>query len=802
MNSTKRCRHGDMTYRTNDLYIGRSFELYGEFSEGEVELFRRVVHAGQIVLDVGANIGAHTVPLAKLVGRTGRVLAFEPQRTVFYTLCGNVAQNNLELVVHCYHAAVGEQPGTIAVPELDPDAEQNFGGLSLAGVTEPAGLSSVPVIRIDDLRLSKCDFIKIDVEGMERAVLVGASETIRRCRPLLYIEDDRREQSPALRRYLASLGYEMFMHNPLLFNPKNFLDNRENVFGNIVSQNLFAHHVETPSPLGNDPAGMQRVIVERSSMPSGGGPMSFPNGSTSPEANANLNHGLALYSQGLFSEAQAAFQQALAIKPDFAEAHNNLGLTRAAQGSLDEAVAAYRRAIALKPDFAEAHHNLGLALRQLGQLEPGLASCREAARLMPELPQVQNSLGSALQELGRHEEAISSLLEAIRLKPDLAQAHNNLGIAYWQLGRFEEAVASYRRAAELAPDMAEAQSNLATVLRDLGEIEEAKSCYDRALAIKPGYSEARWNRSLLSLLQGDFQRGWSEYECRWTLKTFQRRNCPQPIWDGSPLEGKTILLAAEQGLGDTIQFLRYAPLLQRRGARVVAEVHRPLRRLARTCPGVDKVVVLGESPPHFDTYVPLMSLPRVFNTDLQTIPADVPYLSADAALIEQWRKEVAALPGFKVGIAWRGSPQNAMDRSRSIPLAVFESIARLPGITLVSLQKGVGAEQIAEVADRFSVIDFGSRLDETSGPFMDTAALMKTLDLVITCDSALAHLAGALGVRVWIALMRTPDWRWLLDRDDSPWYPTARLFRQPTLGDWPGTFERLASTLSELVVSF
>lgn len=966
MNKVKRCRWGEIMYRPNDLYIGRSLDLYGEFSEAEVALFRALVKPGQTVLDVGANIGVHTLPLARLVGPSGKVLAFEPQRLVFYMLCGNVAQNNLDHV-HCFHAAVGETPGQISVPELDGAAEQNFGGLELSPTATPPGITKVPLLRIDDLRLAVCHLLKIDVEGMERQVLLGARETIERFRPLLYLEDDRADRSAALRECLASFGYELYVHRPPLFNPNNFAANRQNVFSNIVSANLYAHHRQSPSPIRPEEFGMIRLDLPASAAISSGyelravpgtstsgpkTPASFEEArrqhqagnveravqlyrevlaaepqhaqawyllgaahrsqarlddarialqqavSVSPghadahnhlgvvlaqqgymdeavasfqralklkpentevlnnlglallkqdkpgeaiavfqqalaarpddaKARHNLNRalreqghfeellasqrqtidrrpdspqahndlGLTLYEQSKLDESVAAFRQALALQPDFAEAHNNLGLVRAAQGHHDEAIAAYRRAIACKPTFAEAHNNLGIALRQMGQPEAAVASCREAARLRPELPEAHNNLGSALEELGRYDEAIESLNEALRLRPDFAKAHNNLGIGYWYKGRFDEAAAAYRRAIELMPEMAEAHNNLGNVLRDQGRFDEALASYRQAEELKPNYCDPHWNQSLVWLVQGDFERGWPEYEWRWQLKNFKRRQCSQPPWDGSPLEGRTILLAAEQGLGDTLQFIRYAPLVRQRGATVLAEVQKPLRQLLSGVDGVDRWLVQGEATPEFDVYAPLLSLPRLLDTTLATVPADVPYVHADPALVEKWRAELTSLPGFKIGIAWQGSPQNRTDRGRSIPLERFEALARLPGVTLVSLQKGLGSEQIAAMGDRFQVIDFGKRLDEESGPFMDTAAVMKHLDLVVTCDSALAHLAGALGVPVWIALMLSPDWRWLLDRDDSPWYPTARLFRQTRVGNWHEVFERMAAAL-------
>jgi FkbM family methyltransferase len=800
MNQTKRCRYGNMTFRSNDLYIGRSFDLYGEFSEGEVELFRRLVTPGQVVLDVGANIGAHTVPLAQLVGPSGRVLAFEPQRTIYYLLCGNVAQNNLEHIVHCHLAAVGSQRGTISVPELDSNAEQNFGGLSLGGPTWP-GADQAPVVRIDDLGLSACHFIKVDVEGMEREVLLGAAETIRRFRPLLYVEDDRSDKSAELRGLLASFGYHLHLHRPLLFRADNYGGHAENVFGNVASHNLYAHHVETASPVPPGEFAMQTLTIERRAptAPPVQTPAMKPSAEVELSAAAHLNRGLAHYAQAEYAEALAAFEQAATVWPTFVEAHYNVGLTYAAQNQWDEAIAAYRRAVVLNPQLAPGHFSLGQALTSAGQPEPALAHCHEAVRLLPESPQAWDALGNVHQQLERHEEAVEDFQQALRLDPQLAVTHNSLGVSLWQLNRYPEAAECYRRALACDPKLVEAASNLGAVLAALGQFDAAKRAYDRAVELRPDHADSRWNRSLLALLQGDFERGWAEYEYRWQLKSFQVRDCPQPVWDGSSLEGKTILITAEQGLGDAIQFMRYAPLLRRRGARVIAEVHRPLRRLTKTCPGIDRVVVMGDAPPDFDCYAPMLSLPRMFRTNLETVPADVPYLTPDEKSVEQWREELAALPGFKVGIAWKGNPGNVLDRVRSVPLAMFEPLAKVPGVTLISLQKGVGSEQIREMADRFPVVDFGARVDETSGPFVDTSAMMKSLDLVIACDSALAHLAGALAAPLWIPLPRTPDWRWLLDRDDSPWYPTARLFRQVEPGDWTSVFQRMAEELAALI---
>jgi FkbM family methyltransferase len=984
MNKVKQCRYGQMVYQPNDLWIGRSLELYGEFSEGEVALFRALLRPGDVALDVGANVGAHTVAVAGLVGPRGRVIAFEPQRLAYYCLCANVALNNLHHVV-CHQAAAGRSAGFLVVPDLDPDREQNFGGVELSATAAGRPGQKVPVWRIDDLGLPACRLIKIDVEGMEREVLAGAAETIRRCRPLLYVEDDRRDRSAELRALLHELGYGLHLHRPPYFNPQNVAGSRDNVFGSTISLNLFCHPREAAPPIDPRAFGMTALDAPGVPVPSGVPPLeaarrlhkagdltgaeplyleavrlqpgnaqawyllgalratagrpaeaaealrtavahgpdradahnhlgvalaaqglyaeaaeSFrrslalrPDSAESrhnlglalremgrpedaeaqiaqalylrpdyaeahhslgtvlaglgrrdeatacyrealrlepglvrarqalcqalleqgrreevtgvcqeavralpgsPEAHADL--GRALLSQGRKEEAAAAFGEALRLRPDWAQIHNDLGQTLADLGRRDEAAARFRDAIRLQPGNAAAHSNLGALLRRQGRAEEALVSCREAVRLAPRMPEAHNHLGLALLEMNRLDEGQAALIEALRLAPAFAAAHNNLGVALWRLARLDEAQASYEAALRLRPDFAEAANNLGNTLRDLGRPDEAQVLLDRAIGLDPDYVDAHWNRSLLWLQRGDFARGWPEYEWRWRLRAFTPRAFAQPRWDGGPLGGRTILLHAEQGLGDTLQFVRYAPLVKARGATVVLQVQPPLLRLLAGVPGVDVVLPEKAPLPPFDVQAPLLSLPLLFGTDLACIPADVPYLRAEPALVERWRPRLDALGGFTVGIAWKGSDKNRSDHLRSVPLEAFEALARVPGVRLVSLQKGPAGEQVRAVAERFDVAELPG-LDETAGPFVDTAAVLTSLDLVVSCDSAVAHLAGALGVPCWLALARAADWRWLLDRADSPWYPRHRLFRQENPGDWAALFARLADALRQ-----
>jgi hypothetical protein len=305
------------------------------------------------------------------------------------------------------------------------------------------------------------------------------------------------------------------------------------------------------------------------------------------------------------------------------------------------------------------------------------------------------------------------------------------------------------------------------------------------------------DQAVLWLKQGDWARGWTEYEWRWRLPGMRRRRLSRPMWDGRPLAGRRILLHPEQGLGDTLQFVRYAAVLQAAGAHVIVESPRSLTRLLSRCAGIDELVPAGTPLPDYDVHAPLLSLPRLLETQLTNIPAQVPYLNADPVGIERWRERLIPYCGLKIGIAWQGNPRHPNDHQRSMPLHHFAPLAKIPGVQLFSLQKQFGTQQLAGVASHFSVIDLVRRADRRAGPFMDTAAIMKNLDLVITCDTAIAHLAGALAVPVWVLLAaNSSDWRWGYDTSRSPWYPTLRLFRQPQPGNWQETFQRVAAALT------
>ncbi len=509
------------------------------------------------------------------------------------------------------------------------------------------------------------------------------------------------------------------------------------------------------------------------------------------------NLGAALRHLGRYDEAIDCYRKAVALKPDYADAHNNLGDSLARQGHWQQAVASYQQALRLRSNYPEAHNNLGVALFHLGNTQAALAEYQRALQLNPNYAEAFLNLGNLQAAEKQQDQALDSYDQALRLNPRYADAHYNRAIVFAEQSKFDEAVAGYERALEIRPDHAEALANLGHTLRAQGKLDEAMARYDKLLRRDPSSPEGHMSRALVWLLLGDYEHGWPEYEWRWKTKEMAGSAPAIPRWDGSPLAGRSILLAAEQGLGDTIQLIRYAPLVQQHGGKVIFACQKILVPLLKTCAGIDQIVAREDGLPPAHVSAPLMSLPAILGTTLSTVPANVPYIFADDERVERWRAILNQQPGFKIGIAWQGNPKHRADRARSLPLAAFEPLARVPGVQLISLQKGAGAEQLAAVADRFNVMDLGPEFDAEGGAFLDTVAVMKSLDLVITVDTALAHVAGAAAIPAWVLLAAgASDWRWLLDRDDSPWYPTLRLFRQHRPGDWTDVIERMASEIS------
>ena len=544
--------------------------------------------------------------------------------------------------------------------------------------------------------------------------------------------------------------------------------------------------------------------------------------------------------EGELDQGEALTRRALAIRPDFPEAMGNLGRIAIARGKRDAAIALWLRAVQLKPNddalrlelgraLCEAHRYpeaianqipavlkrpddgaallvLGNALHGQGQLDAAMATYRHGAAATPDDADLQHNLGLTLFERADPVAAIAQYHRALALRPDDHTILNNLGVALRGQGKLDDAIGCYRRALAIRPDDAMTLNNLGVASTERRDLDTAIDCYRRASARDPAAADPHYNLALTLLLRADnaadWAAGWREMEWRWQTKSFQKQqqSFEVPQWCGEPLGDGVLLLHDEQGLGDTIQFARYVPQAARR-AKIVLQVQRPLLRLLTGLAGVQQIVARGEKLPPATAHLPLLSLPHVLGTGPDEIPTPAFYLQAPADRTAHWRQRVHTLPGLRVGLVWAGNPRlggasyDQADRRRSLPLAQLAALAR-PGVSLLSLQKGAAARQVSETPD-LAITDWTGALTDMA----ETAALVTALDLVISVDTAVAHLAGALGRPIWLLNRFDNDWRWLLSRDDSPWYASLRQFRQTVAGDWAGPVARVRAALAALIAT-
>lgn len=493
-------------------------------------------------------------------------------------------------------------------------------------------------------------------------------------------------------------------------------------------------------------------------------------------------------------EAFASYSEAVKLKPDFAEAHYNLGVLLERMRQPRAALASYDQAITIYPGFYQAHYNRAGVLKGFKEWEAALAGYECAIAAKGDYAQAHANRGAVLQELGRREEALASYDRSIEIWPDYAEGYFNRGTTLKALMRWNEALASYERAIALKPDYAAAYCDRAGVFMEVGRPDAALASYHRAVAIQPDFAEAQYNHSLALLLTGDYEKGWLNYEWRWKNAeklSLERRLFSQPLWLGKEsIAGKRLLIYGEQGLGDALQFCRFAKGVAAKGATVVLEVQRTLAPLLASVDGVSQVVPDGDPLPEFDYHCPLLSLPLALRTTIETIPAATKYLHSDTVKVARWRERLGVRTRPRIGLAWSGNPKQGNDHNRSLSIADWA--AHLPReFEYICLQKDVRTADEEVLAANPWIW----RLDGELQDFGDTAALCECLDLVISVCTSVAHLSAALGRPTWVLLPFNPDWRWLLDRDDSPWYPTATLYRQPAIGDWDGVFARVAADL-------
>lgn len=532
-------------------------------------------------------------------------------------------------------------------------------------------------------------------------------------------------------------------------------------------------------------------------------------------------------------EAVSAYREALARNPNYVDAYNNLGKVLKDLKRLDEAAAAFHQAIALDPNSVIAYNSLGVLLREQEQYQEALSCYQKALVIHPNAAETLNNMGNVYKDLDRIEEAMGCYRQAIDADPNYAFAYNGLAVAYLEQKDSKNAIACYQKAINLKPDYAEAHSNLGKVLMEQGEmeasrfhleramilrphladsyynlgtllakdrkLEESITLFDRALALNPNHNEVRWNRSLMLLAKGDYTAGWAEYDARLQLKEFPRRPLNKPMWDGAPLAGKRILVLPEQGFGDTFQFLRYLPLVKERGGHVIFECLPHVRSLLTHCQGVDELVLLKDSMAapsvDHDCYIYLLSLPHLFQTTLETIPTVNRCLTIEPSLAAHWQNRLANDKKMNIGIVWACHSANETWHIRSTVLSNFLPLAERPQVTLYSLQKDADPNELDLPKHQGRIVNLASDIRD----FADTAAMIQNLDLVITVDTAVAHLAGLLKKPTWVLIPYEYDWRWLRERTDSPWYPTLRLFRQPRRGDWESVFGQVAAALDAIL---
>jgi tetratricopeptide (TPR) repeat protein len=508
----------------------------------------------------------------------------------------------------------------------------------------------------------------------------------------------------------------------------------------------------------------------------------------------HYNRGNSLAGLMRFAEALESFDRALAIKVDFAEAFTNRSNALYALGRYQDALASADRALEIKPQHVTALNNRGTALMALHRDAEAIASFDRVVAIKPAHIEALNNRGSVLQRAGRHVEALENYERALGIYPRHVTLLNNRGTALLALNRLEQALASFDHALKIDPNNIDVINNRCSALQLLNRHEEALADYRRILVLAPGFVDAHWNESLARLAIGDLCEGWKKYEWRWLREPLAsaRRTYRQPLWLGEEhISGRTIFVYAEQGFGDTIQFVRYTKLLLREGAKVILEVQPPLLSLLESIPGIT-VIAQGETPPAFHCHCPLLSLPLAFNTDINSIPASVPYLLASEKRADKWSALLPDRTRPRIGLVWSGGARKGHANLRAIELKKLHALLEKTDMQFIALQKDLSDSDVEVLSSMPNL----TKLQEEFRDFADTAAIVSLLDLVISIDTSVAHLTGALGKPVWIMLPFSADWRWLRHRGDSPWYPSARLFRQRRSDDWDEVVELIRCELA------
>jgi len=526
------------------------------------------------------------------------------------------------------------------------------------------------------------------------------------------------------------------------------------------------------------------------------------------DVNANFELAGILYSEGKTKEAIKYYEKSIELSPSCSQAYFNTALCFIQTKETEKAITHLKKAIELNPSYTRAYRQLGILLHNHKRDSEAIQYFKKALQIQPDSFSIMLLLGKALKNMDKLPEAIQYFRQALEKNPNnlsaILEVANSMNMLCTDEESLEEAIELYKKALNIDPSLNSVRYNIAYTLKRIGKIDEALPYYNEVLKINPEYAQARFSRALAFLTLGDFDSGWKEYEWRWQAYRETPKKFSEPIWDGSNPAGKRILLIAEQGLGDTFQFIRYAQILKNLGATVIVQTQKPLATLLPLCDYIDEVVPRGAPLPQFDCYSYLMTMPLILKTNVNTVPDNIPYISADPNLIQLWKEKLSSDKNFKIGICWQGNQSYRTQAlkhavsAKSMHVGQFKPLAEIPGVSLYCLQKMSGEEQLNEID--FKVHTFGDDFDKSHGRFMDTAAIIKNLDLVVSVDTSICHLSAALGTKVWTILPKPADWRWMLEITSTPWYPNMTLFRQTKIGDWKSIMQQIANKLSTALV--
>jgi tetratricopeptide (TPR) repeat protein len=570
----------------------------------------------------------------------------------------------------------------------------------------------------------------------------------------------------------------------------------------IIASTIQAQEVDSSSILSRVDTILNSVNAQKKSAAlAAPSPLAEPHDAQSSEFFTLFNAANDAFCRQDFDEAIKLYQEANLINSDYAQLHMNLGVCFIKKSQPGDAIPHLEHAVELNPDYVKAHYHLGKSYKDIGNTQRGYTHLKHATELDHSCIDAQLELGHLLQDEHKFEEALKHLRNAHNLQPNNLQIWFDVANALNMANETEEALEMYFEMDRKHKNVPAILYNIAYTLKKLNRVQEAMPYYETVLQHNPEHSEARFSRSLAYLTAGDFERGWPDYEYR-TNRDIKKVD-KSTEWDGSPLNGRTVILYGEQGLGDTFQFIRFARFAHESGGHVIAFVQSPVVDIISQCPYIEKVYPLGAPVPPYHVQAPLMSLPYILHITPDTVPTYERYLHADEQLVQTWKEKLSRDPNFKVGICWQGNSEystpflRAVVAAKSMPLNTFAPLAQVPGVSFYSLQKITGENQLNDLG--FELKTFDGDFDKSHGRFMDTAAVIRNLDLVISIDTSICHFAAGLGIETWTLLPNPPDWRWMLDREDTPWYPNMRLFRQPEPGDWATVIQQVKVELNKKV---